>query len=202
MPALRKARWYGSVRILRDGRVRFSPWSYLDLPHVALSVTDDCITVRRGGRALLYLWLDRNRVATACFVFLLSPEQLRETVTELRGAGAGIERWIVPGLEYTWAALYPSNHSPELLEVIPGLLESCRDLPVAAQWQRVRANVIAKAEKARAEQEAEKAALDAAEEGTAARKPSKATQSKPTGRKQSKATGSKPRRSPTPEESR
>ena len=184
MPPLRKARWYGSVRILRDGRVRFSPWSYLDLPHVAFSVTDARITVRRGGRALLYLWLERNRVSTACFVFLLSPEQLRETVAELRGAGAGIERWIVPGLEYTWAALYPSNHSPELLEVIPGLLESCRDLPVATQWKRVRANVIANAEKARAERDADeaaqaKAAKAKAKAGSPARRLSKPTASKP-----------------------
>jgi len=124
---------------MRDGRVRFSPWSFLDLPHVSLSVSADRISVMRGDHTVLYLWLKRNRVETACFNFLLTPDQLAEAVAELRQTTGGLQGWIVPGLEYTRDTLTSSKHRPELLEALPSLLEASRDLPVAETWKQYQA---------------------------------------------------------------
>jgi len=187
-----RSRWFGSIRILRDGRMRFSPWTYPALPF-AFWVMDMNIIVLRGGVPIMHLWPERNRVVTASLDYLLRPDQLREAVRDLRRAGHGLERWIVPALE--WNLTHPTAREkhPDTYAILPELLESCRDLPVAEQWTRIRASVISNAEKARAEREAEKAAQGKdAEEGTPAGKPSKTTGSKP-----SKATGSRPRKQPT-----
>jgi hypothetical protein len=106
----------------------------------------------------MYLYLDGKRVDTACFVYLLTPDQLGDAVGELRKATGGLERWVVPALEWISASSAVRDEHSETLKVIPELLESCRDLTVAKKWQRVRADYFANAERARAKREAEKAA--------------------------------------------
>jgi len=135
----RRDRWFGSIRVSRDGGLRFSPWTFPGLNHVTFWVTEACVTVVSGGRQVLYLWLERTRAASACFVYDLTPDDLRDAVQELRGTRGGLERWIVPALESTQADLsgIESEDDPRraLVKVIPELLESCRDLPVAEPWQ-------------------------------------------------------------------
>ena len=83
------------------------------------------IDVERADRKAIYIWLDRNRVETVCFAFTLLPETLRELVSEMRHAGRGLDRWVVPSLEYTQANT-SGNANPDTYAIIPELLESCR----------------------------------------------------------------------------
>jgi len=137
-PRSRQARWYGSLRISRDGRMCFSPWSYVDLEHVSLRViTDGSITVTRAGRPVMFLYPLRNRILSACFVLTLNPDQLRSAVADLRDARGGLDSWVIPALEMSYPQVKGSN--PDAFNVIPELLASCRGLPVAPKWQRVRA---------------------------------------------------------------
>lgn len=140
----RQARWFGSLRILPDGRMRFSPWSYVDLEHVSLRlVSDGDITVFWSGRAVMYLFPERNRIMSACFLFNLTPDQLQEAVADLRDARHGLDSWVVPALEFNSAVRTVREDHPETFKVIPELLASCRGLPVAPRWQRVRAQYFA-----------------------------------------------------------
>jgi len=133
-----RTRWYGSLRILPDGRMRFSPWSYRDLPHVALDVmTDSVINVWCAGLMVMYLYPLRNRILSACFDFTLKPEHLRMAVNDLRRARGGLDSWVIPALEMSYPQVKGSN--PDAFNVIPELLASCRGLPVAPKWKRVRA---------------------------------------------------------------
>ena len=90
----------------------------------------------------MFLYLRRRRVLSACFVYLLAPEKFREAVAELRTVRGGLERWIVPALERTQADLLalkvPGHPGNELVKIIPELLKSCRELPVAESWRRKR----------------------------------------------------------------
>jgi len=133
------ARWFGRFRVLPDGRLRFSPWSYRETPYVSLKVANDRITVVSAGLMVMFLYLERNRIVSACFLFDLTPEQLRTAVADLRDARQGLDSWVVPALEYTYAVSTAREDNPEMFKVILELLESCRDLPVAKQWQRSRA---------------------------------------------------------------
>ncbi|HLL52731.1 MAG TPA: hypothetical protein VK447_04235 [Myxococcaceae bacterium] len=131
------------MRITPDGRMRFSPWSYVDLEHVSLKVvTDSTITVLCAGTPVMYLFPERNRILSACFLATLQPDQLRMAVADLRDARDGLDSWVVPALEfnYGWRDV---RGDPALSEVILDLLASCRDLPVAQKWQRVRARYFA-----------------------------------------------------------
>jgi hypothetical protein len=136
-PGPRRARWFGSVRILSDGRMRFSQWSYTDLPHVSLNVTGT-ITVLYAGMTVMYIYPERNRIVSACFSALLTPDQLRMAVAALRRARHGLDSWVVPALEfnYGWGSV---REDPEMSQTILELLASCRDLPVAKRWKKVRA---------------------------------------------------------------
>ena len=137
---LERARWYGSLRVLPDGRMQFSPWSYKGLPHVSLRVvTDGNIKVFWAGAGVMYLWPLRNRILSACFDFTLTPERLREAVADLRDARGGLDSWVVPALEYSFAKRTVREDHPDTFKIIPALLASCRDLPVAPRWKRVRA---------------------------------------------------------------
>ena len=136
---LRRARWYGRLRILPDGRIRFSDWSYTDLPHISIQVTRSVITVYFAGTPVMYLDPEWNRIVSACFLFDLKPELLRITVNSLRRARGGLDSWVVPALEFNSAIPTVRRDYPETFKIIPELLASCRDLPVARQWQRVRA---------------------------------------------------------------
>lgn len=140
MRARRRDRWFGSVRISRDGSLRFSPWTFPDLPHVAAWVSDSSVDILSGGKKILYLFYDRNQVVTACFDYLLKPDDLRDAVRELRIARSGLEGWIRPALQWTQndlSAPNSANHPGRpLLKVIPELLDACRDLPVSEAWKR------------------------------------------------------------------
>jgi hypothetical protein len=140
--APRRDRWYGSMRVLTDDRLRFSPWTFPGLPHVAIWESSMSISVLSGGRQLLLIYPERKRVRSACFVYTLKPDELREAVGELRTVRGGLERWIVPALEWTQADLLglklAGHPGHELVKVIPELLNACRHLPVARSWRRKR----------------------------------------------------------------
>lgn len=146
---------YGSLRILRDGQVRLSPRTLPDLPeldfsaHYATDLGHGSYVEDRanysiyarwpGNSSFFILYLTRQRVESACFDFHLSPDELRKAVGLLRKAGGGIERWIVPGLEWTQRQLSEGGaRYPETVKLIPELLEVTRDLPVAESWKRTR----------------------------------------------------------------
>ena len=145
MPADGRNRWYGSIRILRDDSLGFSPWTFPWLPHVAIWDTSDRICVLSGGVQVLYLYLKRRRVLSACFTYTLRPDQLRRAVHELHGVRGGLQRWVVPALEWTQAELLglrsPDHPGHELAPIIPELLVYCRDLPVAKAWKQRRLNI-------------------------------------------------------------
>jgi hypothetical protein len=104
--------------------------------------------VERFGRRVMEIDLARGRIVSANFPYDLTPDELRSTVADLRDAGHGLERWIVLALEFTCLARTFREDNPTAHAVARELLESCRDLPVAEQWKRVRANVIARPKKA------------------------------------------------------
>ena len=62
--------------------MRFSDWSYTDLPHVSLQVTEGKITVRCANLAVMSLYIERNRILSACFLFDLKPEHLFDMLGE------------------------------------------------------------------------------------------------------------------------
>jgi hypothetical protein len=146
---------YGSMRVLPDGRVRFSAWTLPSLRDLEFLVVpyqtvddyrpryvphDHGIDIRLRCQSLILLGMHRYRVQSACVAFNLSPEGLREAVPVLRTAGNGIESWIVPALEYTQGVLFRSKDQNKraLRQIIPELLESVRALPVAEPWKRRR----------------------------------------------------------------
>lgn len=141
MRAPRRDRWYGSVRVLRDGRMRFSAVTFPGLNNVAIwDASPMKVAVFWAGLQVLMLWPDRGRVATACFNYLLKPDQLRDAVRNLRTVRGGLAGWIRPALQWTQndlSAPNSANHPGRpLLKVIPELLDACRDLPVSEAWKR------------------------------------------------------------------
>jgi len=135
--SVRRARWFGSFRVLPDERLSYSPWSYLDAPFLALNVASDRVTVVGGDLEVMYLYLERNRIASACFLATLTADELRTAVATLRNAAPGLNSWVIPALEFSlaWRSV---REDPEKSRFILDLLESCRDLPVAKRWQRIR----------------------------------------------------------------
>jgi len=138
-------RKFGSLRILPDGRVRFSAWTLQGLPALDFTAIHDgaadpnyVISAHWRGRSILHVYLTRHRVESTCFPFDLSSADLRQAVAVLRDAGNGLERWIIPALESTQRTLggMKSNPNPELLAAIPEVLRSARALPVAPQWKK------------------------------------------------------------------
>jgi hypothetical protein len=138
--------------------VRFSEWTLPGLPELDVlavhwtfpergqPVFDSVnygIDVRWRGQSTLLLFVRAHRVQSACFAYTLSPAVLREALSVLRRAGNGLERWIVPALEYTQADLFGSTLAKKqaLLRAIPELLDSVRDLPIADPWQRERRSI-------------------------------------------------------------
>lgn len=133
-----RERWYGSVRISRDDRVSYSPWTFPDLP-LAFWVWEGHVTVLRAGVRIMYLYLDdRERVESACFDYQLGPDELLEAVSTLRRAKGGLARWVVPALEWNFASSGVRHNRPDTFKAIPEILASCWDLPVAHKWKRVR----------------------------------------------------------------
>jgi len=106
----------GAVRVLRDGRVRFSDeagpgpelqWKvlrYSEVGGTGVFVYDSAnyeIDAWRGSQILFMLYVRRSRVSSACFNIQLPPAELQQAVVGIRKAGGGVERWITPGLETT-----------------------------------------------------------------------------------------------------
>jgi len=139
-----KSRRYGSVRIFPDGRVRFSPWTFEAAPSYLAIDVGGHIQVVRFGRYVMELDYPYGRVITANFLYDLSVDELRGTVADLRYVKHGLERWIVPALEFTCLASTFREQNPETYAAARELLESCHDLPVAKFWQRHRAAYYAK----------------------------------------------------------
>lgn len=83
-----------------------------------------------GNDSFFMLSVIRHRVRSACFNFKLTPDEMRKAVDLLRKAGGGIERWIVPGLEFTRDAFLrvptSDDRGPKMLAVIQELLDSTR----------------------------------------------------------------------------
>jgi hypothetical protein len=137
---------FGSVRVLRDGRLRFSPWTFpglnpLDFMTVYGSderLADYSLHADWAGKPIFLLYVARHRIESACFAYNLTPDQLRHAVDVIRAAGNGLEWWVIPALQWCQRDFSRSKdpESKKLLAVIPELLESVRDLPVAAQWTR------------------------------------------------------------------
>lgn len=150
MSARDSLRRYGSVRVLRDGRVRLSPLTFPGLSYLSFLATAHTVDLVRAARVVLYMTLDRSRLVSACFTYDITPDELRAVISELRRMRHGLERWIVPGLEFTSLSRTLRENNPATYAIIPELLESCRDLPVAEQWKRVRANAFANAARAEA----------------------------------------------------
>lgn len=150
------SRKFGSIRVLRDGRVRFSAWTVPGLPQLAFvahhrSLGLDDVPVHdlasynvsaelRGG-PIFFLHITRHRVESAGFPYVLSPDALREAISVLRAAGNGLERWIIPALEHNQGSAVMKRNYAETYRIIPELLESCRKLPVAEQWKRARRKI-------------------------------------------------------------
>lgn len=133
-----RPKWYGSIRIFRDGRMRFSPWAFDEANHVTIQHVSPEFShsVYIGGHQALLLYPWSGRLATACFVYTLTADELRYAVGTLRKVTGGLEGWIVPALE--WIQHTPTALRPDVLEILPELLESCCDLPVSPVWQRSR----------------------------------------------------------------
>jgi hypothetical protein len=157
-------RLYGSIRVLRDGQVRFSPWTFPFLSYLSFMVeNDDYISVEMAGRSVLELDLRKGRIISANFRYDLTPDQLRKVVATLRAAGNGLERWIVPALEYTSMSGTFREKYAATYAIVPELLKSCRDLPVADHWKKVR-DIVAESEaRGRAQREARKAGKEVEE---------------------------------------
>jgi len=165
-------RLYGSIRILRDGRVRFSPRMFPVPDRLDFLLTTDLINVDMSARTVLFLFLTRGRMQSACFSYLVTPDELRAAVAALRCARNGLERWIVPGLEWMSLGHILEEDHPATYAALPEILESCEDLPIAEQWRRVREQAFANDERVRAKRKrAEmRAAKRAAEKGLPAPK--------------------------------
>lgn len=144
---------YGSIRVERDGRVRFSPWTlpgFRDLDclvvpwHLTLDdrtkydPANSSVDIRLCCQSLILLAMHRYRVQSACFNYTLTPDALREAVSLLRRVGNGVEGWIIPGLEWNQGSASVKQGHPDTHRIIPELLESVRDLPIAEPWKRRR----------------------------------------------------------------
>jgi hypothetical protein len=134
------------MRILRDGRVRFSAWTlpglaqldFTAIYHAGRVEPDYEVSVHWQGKPIFLVYVTRHRVASTCFAYPLTADELRQAVAVIRDAGNGLERWIAAGLEWTQASHAQTGRNPEALKEIPALLRSVRDLPVAEPWQRQR----------------------------------------------------------------
>lgn len=141
----RRDRWYGSLRVGRNGYLRFSATTLPGLNHVAIwDHGPTGMNVLSGGLLALMLFTRRGRITSACFDFTTTPERLRGFVKHLRRARGGLDSWVVPALEWTQHCLggirlrFPKDARPDLEAVIPELLEECKGLPIAKTWQRTR----------------------------------------------------------------
>src|SRR4051812_29672053 len=144
-------RRYESIRILSDGRIRFSTrpgaapglefWvqrHHMEVPDTWVydSANYD-ISACRSGRPVLFLYVSRSRVTSACFAFNLSADELREAIPLLRKAG--LARWLAPALKRTQNSLTKLGSNDALLKSIPSVLDSLRRRAPARRASRVHA---------------------------------------------------------------
>jgi hypothetical protein len=111
------AKRYGHMRILRDGRVRFSkgtgdsdlefnPNRYAMVSGKTFAYYDSSkytISVWTDGTIIYVFTVRRNRIAEGLFPALLSPSRLKSAVELM--IGAGFSRWVRVGLEGTLRSL-------------------------------------------------------------------------------------------------
>jgi len=155
-PLPSESRRFGSLRVLRDGRVRFSAWTVPGLPHLSFTaqymsldvddtpvydMADYSICAELRGQPIFFLHLAHRRVESAGFAYNLAPDTLREAIAVLRAVGNGLEQWIVPALERDQGSASIRKNNPEIYNLIPELLESLSALPVAAQWEKERRRI-------------------------------------------------------------
>jgi len=143
-------RRYASVRILADGRVRYSSevGAVPSLQFCAIRYHEDLsgewiydsarygLEAEQDGQPTLIMFVKQSRVYTACFSYDLDPATLKKAVATLRKHGQGVERWLAPALMRTQLSLTKLESNPAMLKAIPKLLESVRDLPVSGVWTR------------------------------------------------------------------
>jgi hypothetical protein len=132
---------YGSIRVLRDGRVRFDARTRPGIPELDFAVSyvvglaDGTYVEDRSNYAIyarlpensrfFMLYLEQRRVQSSCFNFKLSPRQLRKGIAILLQADEGLRPWVKAGLEQTLRALSGAGGSnPALLKAIPALLKT------------------------------------------------------------------------------
>ena len=138
-----KKRWYGSIRILTDGRVRFSSEPGRRVPTIRFSVQRhtceldgrwvydfrysasrhvetawQCCSCSAEGAAC-------GRLALAMFLTLT----LSKAVPDLLKFRSGVERWLAPALERTRQSLTKLGSNPALLKAIPAVLRSLEGIP-------------------------------------------------------------------------
>jgi hypothetical protein len=141
---------YGSIRILRDGRVRYDARTYPEVHELDFSVSyvfglgdgtyrEDkrCPTIYArmpGNNYFFIIHVEEDRVQSTCFSFGLTPEELREGIALLLKARGGLERWVVPGLEWTARSLtHPGANNPTLIRACRAAIRSLRKRLVSAK---------------------------------------------------------------------
>jgi len=151
-----RSRKFGSLRILGDGRIRYSAWSLRGLESLIVSPNyqyvdlDDKVVENASTYTVWIYWSDRpifllsvtrHRVTETQFTHLLTPDQLRDAVSVIRRLGNGVEKWITPGLAHLQYWMAPTgsekltSEKRAVLEIIPGLLRSVRSIPIARPWR-------------------------------------------------------------------
>src|SRR3954469_11970089 len=124
-----RTKWYGSVRVFADGSLRFSPWAYKGVSDVTIRGGLAAPSVFISGHQVMRLYPWPRKLISACFLYTLTANELSYAVQTLRKVYGGLEGWIVPALE--WMQGDPNSMRPDVLEILPELIESCRDLPVS-----------------------------------------------------------------------
>jgi hypothetical protein len=141
---------YGSLRILRDGQVRFDARTHPGLSELDFAVSyvagladgtyvedkrNYSIYARMPENSRFFiLYVERRRVESACFNFKLSPAELERGLALLLQAGGGLDRWVKAGLEHTQRSLANVGGSnPATSKLIAKLLGS---------WPRNRAALL------------------------------------------------------------
>jgi len=149
-------RKFGSLRILDDGRIRYSAWTVpgfwgasINVNYLSFDLEDReiyntssySVMIRWGTEPIFLLYVTRHHVLEAQFTHNLTPEQLREAVSVIRRMGNGLEKWITPGLAHLQYWMAPTgsekltSEKKAVLEIIPGLLRSVRSIPIARPWR-------------------------------------------------------------------
>lgn len=148
-----EGRKFGSMRILDDGRVRYSAWTVSGLQPLVVFAHYRCVGLddedidNTSTYSVMLSWAERpiflisvrqHRVESTQFTYNLTPEELRHAVSVVRHMKNGLEKWIIPGLARMEWGLWEKPQNPKAkatLATIPSLLRSVRSLPIARRWR-------------------------------------------------------------------